>query len=408
MTAQSRLDPRYAVVAGACITQFVIIGLLFAYSIFFKSFEDEFGWTRETLSTAPALASVVMGMLASSGGYLGDRFGPRAVLAFTGLAHGVGFALISQVVEPWQLFVIFGLFIGLGMSTHDAVTLGTVARWFDKRRGIMTGVVKCGTALGQMLVPVAAALLIAGFGWRTAALILGVGGGIALLAGALLMKSPARVSATAVEGSAAIDFSWRMLTNSRVFWTLCAVQFLFLPCLLTVPLHLPVHGTDLGMGTAEAAGLLSVMAGASIVGRLTIGAFVDQIGGKRGFVLCFVPLIASLVAFVFIDAAWLLFFAVTVYGFAHGGLFTVVTPTIAEYFGTRAVGAIFGSIIFFGTIGGAIAPILAGRIFDVTGSYMFAFAGLAIMALLGLLLVLSLPRARGYGATGTPHEAVVG
>ena len=88
---------------------------------------------------------------------------------------------------------------------------------------------------------------------------------------------------------------------------------------------------------------------------------------------------------------WLLYGAMLVYGFGHGGLFTVVSPTVAEYFGLRAHGAIFGLILFCGTIGGAIGPVLAGRVFDVTGSYDWAFICLAVLVSLGLLLVLKLP-----------------
>ena len=93
-----------------------------------------------------------------------------------------------------------------------------------------------------------------------------------------------------------------------------------------------------------------------------------------------------------LDSRFSLFIAAMGYGFSHGGLFTIVAPTVAEYFGTRAVGAIFGGIVFFGTIGGSIGPILAGRVFDVTGSYAAAFVTLASMAVLGLLLVFSLPK----------------
>lgn len=386
MQKNSSIDPRYAVVAGACLTQFMVIGLLFSYSIFFKSFEDEFGWSRTTLSTALSLAFIVMGVLASFIGHLGDRFGPRPVLVATSLAYGFGFALISQVSEPWHLFVIFAVFIGLGMSTHDVISLSTVARSFDKKRGLMTGVVKTGTAAGQMVLPVTAAFLIAVVGWRWAALTLGLIAVCVLLLGALLMKVPAASAAPVASvgmGSA---------LKSRVFWTLCAIQFLFFPTLTTVPLHLPVHGMDLGMSTARAASLLSAIAGASVVGRLAIGAFSDRIGGKRGFILCLLPLIASLLAFSVIDTRWALFAAAVAYGFGHGGLFTIVAPTVAEYFGTRAVGAIFGGIVFFGTVGGAIGPILAGRIFDLTGSYTTAFLTMASMASLAFVLALSLPR----------------
>jgi len=149
------------------------------------------------------------------------------------------------------------------------------------------------------------------------------------------------------------------------------------------------------MTAAIAATLLSVIGASSIVGRMAMGMFADRIGGKKAFIFCFLPLIASLLALLAIDhTGWLLFVAVCVYGFGHGGLFTVVSPTIAEYFGTRAHGTVFGAVVFFGTIGGASGPILAGRVFDVTGSYAVAFATLAAMAVLGLALVLSLPSAR--------------
>ena len=135
-------DSRYVVVFGACLTQFTIIGLLFSYGLFFKVFEAEFGWSRTMLSSCSALAFLMMGILAMGAGRLSDRFGPRLVLTLTGVIFGLGFALISQVSQPWHLFVIFGVFIGLGLSTHDVVTLSTIGRWFENRRGMMTGVVK--------------------------------------------------------------------------------------------------------------------------------------------------------------------------------------------------------------------------------------------------------------------------
>lgn len=159
------------------------------------------------------------------------------------------------------------------------------------------------------------------------------------------------------------------------------------------------------MSTARAATLLSVIAGASVVGRLAIGAFSDRIGWKRGFVLCLLPLIGGLVAFAFIDTQVALFAAAVMYGFGHGGLFTIVAPTIAEYFGTRSVGAIFGGIVLFGTVGGAIGPILAGCIFDLTGSYFTAFLVLACMATLGLLLVLTLPKVGASRSTAAVANA---
>ncbi|MGI9433868.1 MAG: MFS transporter [Geminicoccaceae bacterium] len=399
MSGSDKRDPRYLIVAGACLTQFTVIGLLFSYSLFFKTFENEFGWSRTVLSTCPSIAFLMMGLLATFVGRLSDRYGPMVVLGTTGMFYGLGFGLISQVTEPWHLFLIFGVFIGLGMSTHDVVTLSTVARWFDRRRGMMTGVTKVGTAIGQIMLPPLAAFLIATFGWRSAAGTLGILAAVFLITAAIAMKKPpATTSASPKAAEGGIGF--KTVVRTRVFWTLCAIQFLFLPSLTTVPLHVVVHGMDLGMTATLAAVLLSVTGAASVVGRLAIGTFSDRIGGRNGFILCFLPLIASLLALLVITTPWSLFLVIAVYGFGHGGLFTIVAPTIAEYFGTRAHGTIFGAIVFFGTVGGALGPVLAGRVFDMTGSYMLAFAGLAAMAVLGLLLAFSLPSTKQAGAYG--------
>ena len=396
------MDARYLIVFGACLAQFTVIGLLFSFGLFFNVLEETFGWSRTLLSSATALGALVMGMLAIFAGRLSDRYGPTPVLAWSGLLFGAGYALISVVAEPWHLFVLFGLFIGVGMSTHDVATLSTIARWFVRRRGMMTGVAKVGTAVGQMALPPLTALLIAGLGWRSAALALGVGAAALLVVAAVSMKRPppdrpaaaiggAGTGADAGAGAGPRGGGFAEVRRSRAFWTLCAAQLLFFPTLMTVPLHIAVHGMDLGMTRGVAAVLLTVIGGASIVGRLTVGTFVDRIGGRNAYLVCLVPLVTSLLVLMVADTRAPLFAVVALYGFGHGGLFTVVSPTVAELFGTRAHGAIYGGIYFFGTIGGAAGPIMAGRVFDVTGSYEYAFAALAVMGAAALLLMASLP-----------------
>lgn len=387
------MQTRYLVVAGACLTQFTVIGLLFSFGLFFKVFETEYGWSRTLMSASSSLSFLMMGLLAMLGGRLSDRYGPARVLAATGILYGIGFVLLSQVSEPWQLFAICGTFVGLGLSTHDVVTLSTVARWFEARRGIMTAVVKVGTAAGQVIVPPLTALLISGMGWRPAVIVLGFGAVALLIGAAAIMKSPPiRHVQPGQAAGAAEGATFAEARRSRVLWTLCAVQFCFFASLMTVPLHLPIHGMDLGLSAGTAATLLSVVGGASVAGRLAVGRLVDVIGGRQAFALCFVVLIAGLAGLTLLTVPWGLFASVAVYGFSHGALFVVVSPTVAEYFGMRAHGAIFGTVLFFGTLGGAVGPILTGVVFDRIGSYVPAFLTLALLAVLALGLVLSLPR----------------
>jgi MFS family permease len=398
-------NPRYIVLLGACLTQFTVIGMLFSFGLFLPSFEAEFGWSRTFLSTCSALAFFVMGVLAMPGGRLSDALGPRIVLACTGTLYGVGFVLMSLVTAQWQLLVIFGTLIGLGLSSHDVVTLSTIARWFPSRRGIMSGVVKVGTAIGQIALPPIAALLIVAYGWRTALFVLGITASVLLLIAALSMRRPpAPVAGTSSIVTGASFAEARQGPGARVFWTFCATQFLFFPTLMSVPLHLAVHVMDLGMTQTLAATMLSVIGAASIAGRLIMGALVDRIGGKMAYTICLLVLLVSLAALIITTAHGGLFVVVAVYGFGHGALFVVVSPTVAEYFGMRAHGAIFGTVLFFGTLGGSVGPILTGWVFDNFGSYTPAFITLAASAAIALVLVRTLPssKAEGLNAQASP------
>ena len=383
-------DPRYLTLFGACLTQFMVIGMLFSVGLLIKPFEAEFGWSRTMLSSATAIGFFMMGTLAMVGGRLNDRFGPRRVLSVTGLLYGLGFVLLSQISAPWQLFAIFATFVGIGLGTHDVVTLGTIARWFHRRRGIMSGVVKVGTAVGQIALPPIAGLLIAGLGWRSALIVLGIATGVLLLAAALTMRTPPAPDPT--DATLKTGDSFADARTTRTFWTLCAIQFLFFPTMMSVPLHLAVHGIDLGLTPTTAPTLLSIIGAASIAGRLGMGALHDRIGSKNAYSACLTILAISLAGFASITTTAPLFAVVAVYGFAHGALFVVVSPTAAEYFGMRAHGAIFGTILFFGTIGGSIGPILTGLTFDRLGSYQPAFIALGLATTLALVLARTLPR----------------
>lgn len=396
-TTTSHSDNRFMIVLGACLTQFTTIGLLFSYGLFFKTFEAEFGWSRTLLSSCTSIAFLVMGILAIYGGRLADRYGPRIVLGVTGALGGLGYVLMAQISQPWQLVAIFGLFIGVGMSSHDVVTLSTIARWFDKRRGTMTGIVKVGTAAGQFAVPLIAAFLMIQYGWRTALVIMGISGMVILLVAAALIKNPPVAKTASNEAANANGGSFKEARRTRVFWMLCAIQFLFFPTLTTIPLHIVVHGMDLGMSAVIAATLLSTTAAASVIGRVSLGVVIDKIGGKNAYIMCLIPVIASLVSLMFITNTTLLYVVVAVYGVGHGGLFTVVSPTIAEYFGLKALGGLFGIVIFFGTIGGAVGPIFAGYIFDTTGSYFIAFTTLMVLATLALVTAIMLPAPKSTG-----------
>ncbi len=375
---------RTPIVLGAALVQFTVIGGVFAYGVFFSSLESELGWSRTVLSACTSLAFIIMGMLAISAGYLSDRFGPRWVLAVSGAIYACGYALLSFVSGPLQAILLFGIAIGIGMAAHDVVTLSTIARWFNAKRGRMTSVVKVGTAFGQIIVPLVAALLITGFGWRQSFLVMGVAALVMMLTAAWLIggKPPALDGPDSMLAESQ-GLTFRNARRTRQFWLFCLMQFMLFPSLMTVPVHIAIHAEDLGFDATTAAAVLSSIGALSIIGRLILGWIVDRIGGKRCYMICFALLFISLIFLRQIVEPRYLFVFALIYGFAHGGFFTIVSPTLAEYFGMHAIGTIFGSVIFFGTLSGAAGPLVAGWIFDTQGSYDNAFILLAAMAAAG-------------------------
>lgn len=390
----------YNIVACCFIVQGVFIGGMFAYGVFFPEIEAEFGWSRATISGASSLAFLVMGAVAVLAGRLNDRVGPRALIVGSGIAFALGYSLLSVMDAPWQLFLFYGVLAGVGFSTHDVVPLSTVARWFVRRRGIMTGITKAGTGVGQVLVPLTATLLIASYGWREACVILGVASGvILLLAAQALRRDPrsmglrpdgGRLEPGAVVEHAESGVGLRAALATPQLWILCFAELLVFFCLMTVMIHIVPHGIDRGLPNPTAAALLSVIGGVSVLGRLTIGALVDRLGGRRSLMICFAVLFASLLVLQWAPApSWLFAFA-AVYGFAHGAFFTVFSPTVAELFGTGSHGLLFGLVLFCGTLGGAVGPLLAGMAFDATASYGLAFLILTAASVAGLALVSAL------------------
>ena len=131
----------YAIFAACFLIEACGIGAYVAFSVFFKPLVAEFGGSRATISGATSLAYLMMGALGIMAGSLNDRFGPRIVMAVTGFVCAIGYLLLARNLA-WQLYLFDGLVVGIGLSSVDVIPLTVTARWFVRRRGMVTGLVK--------------------------------------------------------------------------------------------------------------------------------------------------------------------------------------------------------------------------------------------------------------------------
>ncbi len=389
----SHRNQQFLIVGTGFLVQAVYVGLLFMFGILFLEFEETFGWSRALISGAFSVFLLGTGFIGIAMGKLNDLFGPRRIMIAGALIHGAGYALMSLIQAPWQLYFFYGVLVAVGFSTHDILTLSTIARWFTAKRSLMSGIVKAGAGAGTFVVPILVTTLLSVWNWRIACLVVGAASTLILIFLAqFLTRNPPSIPAPSRGDSTPapqteFGLTLKLATKTRNFWILCFGQFLIFSCLMVVMIHVAPHARDLGFGTTQAAKVLSTIGAASILGRIILGGAADRLGGKRTLIIAYSLLSASLIWLIFIREPWILFLFAPVYGFTHGAFFTLISPTIAEFFGTRSHGVIFAIVLFPGTIGGALSPLIAGHVFDTLGSYQPVFICLAGLAVAGLVLV---------------------
>lgn len=385
----------YVIVLIGFFIMLLAFGTFYTFGVFFKPLAIEFGWTRTVTSGAYSLAAFLSGLLAIVVGRLTDRFGPRLVITFGGFLLGLGYLLMSQVSAIWQLYLFYGVIVGVGMSTAFVPPLSMVARWFVKRRGIMTGFVVAGIGTGTLVIPPVANWLISNWGWSTAYILIGAVSLVFMILAAQFLRLDPRQMGLLPDGekkeaaglnSAAPAFSFREALASRQLWILFAILFCFGYCLHTIVTHIANYATDIEISATVAATILAVIGGLSILGRVATGSITDRVGSKPPLIVNLILMSGALFWLVATGELWALYLFAVIFGLAYGGLAAMESPIVAELFGLSSHGVIMGVASFGFTAGGAVGPVVAGRIFDVSGSYQIAFLICALVGISGIIL----------------------
>jgi len=336
----------YIIIAVSILILFIMHGIGRSWGVFLSSLEAEFGWSRAAISGAHSLGFMMGGAISIILGKISDRFGSRIIITIGALSVALGCFLMSTVSALWQVYLFYGLLITLWGSPANVSLLSTAMRWFNKKRGLFSGFVKVGTGLGIMLIPLLSTQLTQTYGWRNAFIILGV---ICLVIvvplAQFLRRDPGQKGLRAYGETSQPDvinnlldegMSLREALQNRQFWIICISFFLMWYCCNGLMIHIIPYTIDIGIPPLSAAGLLSIIGASSIVGRLVVGAEGDRMGNIRTMTLCFILLTISMSWLLLSKQLWQLYLFAVVYGFAHGGFFTLISPLIADLFGTRA------------------------------------------------------------------------
>ena len=360
-------------VAGTFLILVMGFGSAYSFGTFFTPLRNEFGASRAAVSVAFSATILLLFSVGPLSGILADRVGPRLLVAGGTTMVGLGLIGASVAQELWHVQVAFAIGIGGGVGLAYVPAVGAVQKWFDRRRGLASGIAVSGIGVGALLVPPLAAVVIAELDWRPTLLLIGAVVAIAGEAGGLLVTSPDRTGRyERSNASPPTGIRLASAIRSRPF------QLLFTGFLLAsfgqfAPIaHLVPYAEDRGISPRAASTLLSLLGIGSAVGRFVIGSAADRIGRWRGLGLSFAGVGVSCILWLVADEMiGLGIFAVLV-GMFWGGSVALAPSVMADYFGTRSVSGIIGVLYAGVGLGALIGLVLAGVVFALWQSYTVA------------------------------------
>lgn len=418
--------------AGRLHYGWVVVGVIFLVllagagvratpSVMIVPLEDDFGWSRATISAAIAVNILLYGLMGPFAAALMQRIGIRRTVMLAGALLAATIAASTLMTRPWHLMLTWGLLVGIGCGIVALVLGATVVnRWFVARRGLAIGIVTASTATGQLVfLPMLAAVAADG-GWRPVALIMAAAAALIVPLVALLLPERPRDVDLAAYGATEADTAAQSTANpivvafatlgraarSHHFWLLFASFFV---CGLStnglIGTHLIAACIDHGIPEVRAAGLLAMMGIFDLIGTTVSGWLSDRYDnrwllfwyyGLRGLSLIYLP---------YSDFT---FYGLSLFAVFYGlDWIATVPPTVrltTDIFGKQDAPIIFGWIFAGHQLGAAVAASGAGLLRTTLDGYLEAFIIAGIACVITALFVLRIGRG-ARGAAGTPQAA---
>jgi len=370
---------------------FATFGIRVSFGSYITSWEHEFGISRTVVTTISFLSFITLAIAQPLCGRLTDRFGARTVLTLSMLLIGVSLLLCTVANHLWQLTVLYGVILSLGLTGGSNITVAAViTRWFTSNRGLALGLTLSGMAVGQLAVVPLSLFLISHYGWRLTIGALGLG---VLIIFAPLMfifvrSSPediglqpyGELSDAAQHESAPHSRikeesgSILAILRQRLFWCIAIPYFI---CGFTDIGLINTHFIPLNEGKGIALGVIaftfSLIAVFNIFGTIGTGHLADRWNRSRLLAMIYLIRGASFLLLLSADRPWLLVVFAIIYGATEMATIAPVSSLCSHLFRKNSIGVIFGLVSVSHQLGGAIGSLVPGIIYDATGSYTPVF-----------------------------------
>jgi predicted MFS family arabinose efflux permease len=359
------------IIAAGALALSLTMGARQTFGLFLQPITGDLGWGRESFALAMAVQNLLWGLSQPFVGALADKYGSGRVLIVGTLGYAAGLYLMSVSTTTAEFHWSAGLLIGVALSaTTFAVVLGAVGRAVPpERQSMALGVASAGGSVGQFVMIPAGQAFIAAYGWSTALVILA---GLSLLVVPLAATLSGRAGGGAHEPESGQSLRQALTEAGRhsgfLYLTagffVCGFQVVF------IGVHLPAYLTDNRVSPGLAATALALIGFFNILGSLSCGALGGRYSKKDLLSLLYLARGAVTVLFLVLPISDL---SVLLFASAIGSLWLGTVPLtsglVAQIFGARYLGTLFGIVFFSHQLGAFLGVWLGGYLFDATGSY---------------------------------------
>jgi MFS family permease len=363
---------------------------MWAIIVILPAVQAEFGTERAAASIPYTLTMLGFALGNFVIGRAVDRYGVARSLAASALLMAAAYAAAALSPNIATLSALQFL-IGFGTATSFGPLIADVSQWFLKRRGIAVAIIASGNYLSGAIWPLILADILAGPGWRTAYLVIAAATLALMLPATWLLRKPLPEGALAAsETAAAARARETGLSPRALTWCLAAAGIGCCVAMSMPQVHIVAYCTDLGYGPAVGAEMLSLMLLGGVASRLLSGVLADRLGGVMTLLIGSSLQMLALMLYLPTTGLTSLYIVSLIFGLSQGGIVPSYAIIVREYLPAREAGARVGFVIMATILGMALGGWLSGLIYDLTGSYRWAFLnGIAFNALnVGIMLMI--------------------
>ncbi len=381
------------VCAASIFIGFVAIGARNSFGVFVVPMSDEFGWNRFTISVAAALGVLVSGLVQPFMGQVFDRTGGRKLILISLVILGGSTIMLSLTFHVLFLVFMFGIVASIAQGGPAlSNTAALMSRWFRRKRATAISINSAALSLGGLVMVPFSMYLLQATNWRIAWVGLGVIVLLSLpLAYFFIHERPSQrglypdgepeplteANGRQNEATGPLEVeTWKESFKSAPIWQMAASYCICGATTFILSVHfIPFAIEERGISGSTAATIFGYMMGLNIIGSLGAGILADKIGGiKNWLALVYLMRGMAYILLITVDSVAGLWIFASVAGFSWVATLPLTSSLTADVYGLKALGTISGITFMFHQIGGFGSVLLAGLLFDITGSYTLPFA----------------------------------